>query len=310
MRLYTIQPSDTLQSIALHTKRSPRVLADVNGISLGTRLTPGDKLLIPVLSTCRSASLPTCLLSGEVEAGFSGTAPFFCETDLSLLFCHGGSFDACGNLVLTKRERLYRHTVPTLLCPPLYPGERLCPQHLIQTLLTYGYNGICINGNALPPPEIRMLSHALHESDLIYGIFLSAARLLHTPESYISLISCADILVTETPCDMQIEPFLSLLSSICPVHIRRKILLKLSAYDGHRPSRKKKTDTHFGCRNTYGQELRNPCDCIDGICRLAADGYGGVLTPIGRTSPIVYHMIHEVGQVIPASQRSGEHSHA
>ncbi len=307
MRLHTIQSDETLRSIAVQYAVDLQTLSDTNGITRHTRLTPGDRLLIPPRKCC-CESLPPLILAGDVRPGYSGTAPYFNAADLSLLFCRGGQISHDGKLQLSRREKVKSGCIPAILIPNDLSYET-CASQMISALCENGYSGVCLHAERYTDRELYSLSNAMHCADLFLSLSFTGESLLCHPDICGKKIADTDLSLFTPPHDMALEPFLSALTSIYPPQIRRHMLLSLSPRDGALV--KKKTDARLGRRkqNNAGG-IRCTDDCIEGICRLVHDGYAGVSTPVGVTAPFTYHLILSMGQVIPAAQRIGAHSRA
>ncbi len=292
MQLYHVREGISLTELAEALHRPCAILAAVNGISPGTHLTAGDVLLVPAPMDCATDGRVTLLLACATNAGNLGSA----------LTRHGNRLSM---LVHTARQigrqlphiptSPYPCAIPPTLCMP-EDNRYTCPTiEELRFLAHRGYAGL-----ALPytrtPSMYEQLKEQLGKEGLLLALFADGSSLLTNPEM---LAAPFDLLFVTPPEGIPLEDFFSDLSTVTSPSVRRKILFTFEEGDGS-PCVKK------GARKGRLKRLcRRTEDCYIGFRRLMHDGYGGVLTPWGRTTPALYQMLSELSQIIPASQRSG-----
>ncbi len=298
MRLHTITHDTTLYELAREVGRDPAHLAYVNALPHRARLSAGDILLIPAPRKGSGHPASALLLACDVEAGYTGSAPFIGK-DASLLFCRGGHLTRDGVLTALPRRHIRPCDTPSLLTPDHIDAAIPSPR-IAEQLHARGYAGVCLPYR-LQGELYRPTADALHAEDLLFTLTADGSAVINHP----TMLDCPyDLLTLLPPRDTPLEIFLSDLTLITDDMTRRKILISLLPEDGLTDQRKN------GARNgrrhqTNGRGLQ---DCYMGLSRLLYNGYGGVCVTWGRLSPPLYHMLCEMGTVIPASQRTGKRS--
>ncbi len=300
MRLCHIHHPTTLSEVATAVGRDPRALAKANGIPLRARPGVEDVLFIPSSSFSHCVGGETLLLACSVEAGKYGSAPFYASHDISMILHHTGRLEHDGTLSIPPCSALLHATVPALLCPQ-WDGHHLSHEHVRDALCRSGYLGLVLPYR-LCADTYHPLCDALHAQDQLFALTADGDALLSHPQM---LCAPCDLMIVTPPIDVSLEVFLSDMTATASAEMRRKMLLSLRGGDGMCTCKK---GARIGRLNRKNKTYRSMDDCYMGLCRLMHDGYGGVLTPCGETTPPLYHMIRECGHVIPASQRSGLHS--
>ncbi len=291
MQIYHIHESLTLQDIARCTGREATSVANANGIPRHTCLDAGTKIIIPSPNGCRPEGCAQILVCGKADAEKQGVA-LKNASDVSLLLYRSRG----------RRIPVAHPFIPTFFSSDSPPANNA--DITIPTLFKKGYIGICLpydkHSHMITEAEIAVLRN----SNLLLAVSALGENLLNNniPDE---ITEQADILFVLPPSDFSLEEFLSELSLACPHTVRRKILIEFAEQDG---APKIKNGAHTRRRFKNDSDNRTLEDCHLGLLRLIHDGYGGVVTPVGGTSPALYHMVTSLGGVIPASQRNGLHS--